>query len=781
MLLPKAKSLPARSWVLVAAATTFAIALASPGAIPLAAPFLSELPRADGGAALPPTSPGPVLPRPETRALNDPNGSPFLAVEGPESTYGVDNSLLPEEYADPSGSGWVDSYVLQTVPLVSNDRVLLQVQEGGNYSTAIDSVALGLTVPGGAGVYTEPNDDAVLDVASTLTVVAAHDGNGVNVTTLLSDPGANASSSVGSYYVGSSGDVVVGGFGSVPQANQDVLLLRTAQDPGFPPSGSSGVTVEVQDPSTGLYSTVGFVPSREMWATEALPLGNVLGSGTQPVVVRLVWSGTHALAWLALGEGVSNAVLTPATLVSAAGPQGANWTSLLAVTDGVDAYFLPGDVATLTFGLPYAPSPGTQFVVITDGAPWTTPAGSPHAQFSYAPSVPVARRAVSFTSTSWDNSSAIVAYNWSFGDGAFSSGSSPAHSYASAGLYNVTLNITDALGVNASVTEKVLIYPLWDWQSPHPTWNAGNLCSPQVKSGVVACQSSRYGHCPPALQYNFSGNGTVYEIGVTGSQTCLVLNFEGSRDTVYLNLSGSNWQYLEVALAGPLNSVHLSLSGSSITGTIVLYGAQDSYSLSSTGSGNQIQTFLVSADLAADAAPAGHDAQSDGVSLLATGSQDTQNVTWVSFPGNVSAPHATGLPGSGRGNRAEWANISLFPAAWASPLNESGCGPRSGWECCSSMAAPDRHCCGWGLSPDARCCGGGWWSASPDHCCPWDASATPDRWCWSASGASTPRLVSGAHGTEVGIHSPVKAPPAGAPASEVRPAAAAVRYLAPRQ
>jgi hypothetical protein len=49
----------------------------------------------------------------------------------------------------------------------------------------------------------------------------------------------------------------------------------------------------------------------------------------------------------------------------------------------------------------------------------------------------------------------VVAYLWDFGDGAGSTSSSPRHTYAGVGLFNVKLTVTDDDGAQRSVTRQV--------------------------------------------------------------------------------------------------------------------------------------------------------------------------------------------------------------------------------------------------------------------------------------------------------------------------------------
>ena len=68
--------------------------------------------------------------------------------------------------------------------------------------------------------------------------------------------------------------------------------------------------------------------------------------------------------------------------------------------------------------------------------------------------------AVIFDGTgSSDPDGTVVDYNWDFGDGATGSGVNPSHTYASEGVYNVTLTVTDDAGATDSAMTTVTIAP----------------------------------------------------------------------------------------------------------------------------------------------------------------------------------------------------------------------------------------------------------------------------------------------------------------------------------
>src|SRR3989454_34117 len=84
----------------------------------------------------------------------------------------------------------------------------------------------------------------------------------------------------------------------------------------------------------------------------------------------------------------------------------------------------------------------------------------PVASFTTTPNSPVAGASVTFNaSASRDPDGNIVTYAWNFGDSKFGSGAITSHPYASAGTYNVTLNVTDNDSLNGTVYHDVVVRP----------------------------------------------------------------------------------------------------------------------------------------------------------------------------------------------------------------------------------------------------------------------------------------------------------------------------------
>ncbi|OCW97300.1 S8 family serine peptidase [Alishewanella sp. HH-ZS] len=78
---------------------------------------------------------------------------------------------------------------------------------------------------------------------------------------------------------------------------------------------------------------------------------------------------------------------------------------------------------------------------------------APVAAFSYS----ISGLTASFTDLSTDEDSSIVAWDWSFGDGATSSQQNPSHTFAAAGDYTVSLTVTDDTGLTSTSSQQVSV------------------------------------------------------------------------------------------------------------------------------------------------------------------------------------------------------------------------------------------------------------------------------------------------------------------------------------
>ncbi|KAB1065515.1 DUF2341 domain-containing protein [Salibacter halophilus] len=68
-------------------------------------------------------------------------------------------------------------------------------------------------------------------------------------------------------------------------------------------------------------------------------------------------------------------------------------------------------------------------------------------------------------------------FNWTFGDGNGSTSENPSHTYASAGSYNVTLQVTSSDGCTGSFTKTISVK-----ETPNMSWNAQDICEQTIQT-----------------------------------------------------------------------------------------------------------------------------------------------------------------------------------------------------------------------------------------------------------------------------------------------------------
>jgi len=96
------------------------------------------------------------------------------------------------------------------------------------------------------------------------------------------------------------------------------------------------------------------------------------------------------------------------------------------------------------------------------------PAATPTASFTFSPSTPTAGSPVAFDASAScpegattggcvATSHTITSVSWNFGDGSTGSGTTTSHTFASSGVFNVTLTVTNDRGLSASKTQQVTV------------------------------------------------------------------------------------------------------------------------------------------------------------------------------------------------------------------------------------------------------------------------------------------------------------------------------------
>jgi len=85
----------------------------------------------------------------------------------------------------------------------------------------------------------------------------------------------------------------------------------------------------------------------------------------------------------------------------------------------------------------------------------------PIANFTYSPASPVVNETITFNaSASYDLDGTVVSYRWDFGDGNVTTVTDPLinHTYTTAGIYNITLTVTDSDSLTNTIRKPAAVY-----------------------------------------------------------------------------------------------------------------------------------------------------------------------------------------------------------------------------------------------------------------------------------------------------------------------------------
>ena len=230
-----------------------------------------------------------------------------------------------------------------------------------------------------------------------------------------------------------------------PTASNNLTEINADTQPGWTPGnvnptysrGNCNPTGNVEAPPT-------FIPGNlDPVAANQPPVADANGPYSGTVNVPLTLDGTASsdpdgtivsYDW-DFGDGNTGSGETPTHTYNADG----NFSVTLTVTD--DAGDTGTDSSTATIGL------GNQPPVADANGPYSGTVGD----------------AITFDGTgSNDQDGSIASYSWDFGDGSTGSGPSPTHAYAAAGMFNVTLTVTDDNGAtdSAASTAEIVAQPV---------------------------------------------------------------------------------------------------------------------------------------------------------------------------------------------------------------------------------------------------------------------------------------------------------------------------------
>jgi subtilisin family serine protease len=272
------------------------------------------------------------------------------------------------------------------------------------------------------------------DVALTVAVSPAL--NGVSLSSATVGAGDSFTLNVATDSGATWGDydiTVTGDDGASVKSKVVSLSVSPAGLNDFPYSNTTPVAIPDNTPA-GIVSTIDVSDTVQVFGLSA----NVDISHTWigDLVVKLT-SPTGTEAVLHNREGGSADNIVKSWDLSAFNGEMATGTWTLSVSDNVGA-----DTGTLN-------NWGLVITGLGDASP-----AAPVAGFEYA----VEGLMASFTNTSSDINDDIVGYSWSFGDDETSTDMDPVHTYAAAGVYSVTLTVTDSEGMADSESMDVEVF-----------------------------------------------------------------------------------------------------------------------------------------------------------------------------------------------------------------------------------------------------------------------------------------------------------------------------------
>ncbi len=146
----------------------------------------------------------------------------------------------------------------------------------------------------------------------------------------------------------------------------------------------------------------------------------------------------------------------------------------------------------------------------------------------------------SFDANLSTDESGIVSYLWDFGDGASGSGKTVSHTYASTGVYTVTLTVQDAAGNNATTTVTVTVKtpPPPPTATPEPTPTPTPTTTPTAAPSTSPTPSSIPATQDSGAVINLAISGNISSSQITNAT--LSVDQSTGKVTVSFNLTGQS-------------------------------------------------------------------------------------------------------------------------------------------------------------------------------------------------------------------------------------------------
>ncbi len=182
---------------------------------------------------------------------------------------------------------------------------------------------------------------------------------------------------------------------------------------------------------------------------------------------------------------------------------------------------------------------------------------NPIASFEYFPSNPVAHKDIAFNATdSYDPDGTLVNWTWDFGDGNMSYEPHPTHHYPDAGVYNITLTVTDNNGATNYTTKQIVVqsagplssvYVDDDYNSSTNGWGYDHF--DRIQDAVDAVEENGTVHVKNGIYYeNVAINKSITLMGNNRSTT--IIDGGGSGDVINVSADSVSISLLTVRNSG---------------------------------------------------------------------------------------------------------------------------------------------------------------------------------------------------------------------------------------
>ncbi len=223
-------------------------------------------------------------------------------------------------------------------------------------------------------------------------------------------------------------------------------------------SGPSPLEIQFSDQSTGTISTYNWNFSDGKTSTSKNPKHTFTVPGTYNVFLTVTGPGGSSSTRREITVLGPTATPVPSITATLLIPASSTPTATGSAT--------PTDLPTET---PTATTTLTEIAVVPTGSPTPTstemPTATPTATSLTAPTASftgadAGNLTINFTDTSTSQNGGITGWQWSFGDGGTSDQQNPSHTYGQAGIYTVTLTVSDAGGSGSTIAQVNVAAPV---------------------------------------------------------------------------------------------------------------------------------------------------------------------------------------------------------------------------------------------------------------------------------------------------------------------------------